>query len=49
MPKAKLTEEEKQAQYEKWEGEPENLAIKKYIEAKPAGLELASKDLCANF
>ena len=30
MPKAKLTEEEKNAQYEKWLLEPENLSIQKY-------------------
>lgn len=30
MPKAKLTEEEKQAQYDKWLQEPENQSIMKF-------------------
>ena len=51
MVKAKLTEEEKQAQYEKWQGEPENLAIVKFQEKRPSIplMEYANKDLCANY
>jgi len=51
MVKAKLTDEEKEAQYEKWMGEPEALAIAKFqVQRKTIpGMELANKDLCFNY
>lgn len=47
MPKAKLTEEEKQAQYDAWLAGPEAAAINKVSEKRPMQppLELASKDI----
>ena len=47
MPKQKLTEDEKIAQYEKWLGEPEAQAIGKLGEKRPMNpaLELATKDI----
>ena len=51
MVKAKLTDEEKEAQYDKWCGEPEAVAIGKFqVQRKtiPA-MELSNKDLCFNY
>ena len=51
MVKAKLTDEEKEAQYEKWMGEPEALSIGKFqVQRKTIqNMELANKDLCFNY
>jgi len=47
MVKAKLTDEEKEQQYNKWLGEPEAMAISKFQVARKAipPMELANKDL----
>ena len=51
MVKAKLTEEEKEAQFDKWMGEPEAVAIGKFQTVRKTipNMELSNTDLCYNY
>jgi hypothetical protein len=51
MVKAKLTEEEKEAQFDKWMGEPEAVAIGKFqvLRKSIPNMELSNIDLCFQY